>query len=308
MASSKAGGVSVESTVREEFHEDRSEGSTPLLHLEKQVQRALAEDVGAGDLTSVLIPEDTVGEAHILVREDAVLCGQPWVDEVFRQLDARVSLRWCVREGEAVTPQTVVATLTGPARALLTGERTALNFLQTLSGVATRTRQFVRAVNGLSTVIVDTRKTIPGLRLAEKYAVRMGGGTNHRMGLYDAILIKENHIAATGSIARAIDMARSYNGSYKFIQVEVETLEQLDQALEAGASMVMLDNMPVSQQQEAVTRVAGRALVEVSGGVGLEGVRAIAALGVDRISVGSLTKDIQAIDFSMRFKDANESH
>lgn len=276
----------------------------PALHLEKQVQRALAEDIGAGDLTSVLIPESKQCEAILLVREAAVICGQPWVNEVFRQLDEQVQVHWSVAEGDDIALNQVVATFSGPARALLTGERVALNFLQTLSGVATQTRHFVEAVQGTGAQIVDTRKTIPGLRLAEKYAVRIGGGTNHRMGLYDAILIKENHISATGSISNAIKLAREFNGKYKFIQVEVETIAQLEEALAAAVGMVMLDNMTSEQQRQAVTLVAGRALVEISGGVTLESVHALAALGVDRVSVGALTKDVKAIDFSMRFKDA----
>ncbi len=288
--------------MEQDFDESPQPGK-PTLHLQKQVQRALAEDIGAGDLTSVLIPETRHCEATILVREEAVICGQPWVNEVFRQLDERVMVQWTVAEGATIQTNQVVARLSGPARALLTGERVSLNFLQTLSGVATQTQRFVQAVTGTQAVIVDTRKTIPGLRLAEKYAVRIGGGTNHRMGLYDAILIKENHIAATGSITNAIHLARTYDGNCQFIQVEVETLAQLEEALAAGVGMVMLDNMSVEQQREAVACVAGRSLVEVSGGVSLEGVRAIAELGVDRISVGSLTKDIRAIDYSMRFKD-----
>jgi nicotinate-nucleotide pyrophosphorylase (carboxylating) len=298
-------GGEVEERAWMEPHQTQQESTAQRLHLEKQVQRTLAEDVGAGDLTAFLIPEPVVSEALILVRESAVLCGQPWVNEVFRQLDSRLQVDWKAAEGAEVLPGQEVATLKGPARALLTGERAALNFLQTLSGVATQTRQFVRAVAGTRAVIVDTRKTIPGLRLAEKYAVRIGGGTNHRMGLYDAILIKENHIAATGSITQAITLAQNIKGTYKFIQVEVETLEQLEEALIAGANMVMLDNMSLEMQRQAVMQVAGRARVEVSGGVNLESVRQIAELGVDRISIGSLTKDIKSIDFSMRFKDVN---
>lgn len=275
----------------------------PALHLEKQVQRALAEDIGAGDLTAELIPEARCAEAIILVRESAVICGQPWVNEVFRQLDPRVTVHWQVSEGTVLDAEQVVARLSGPARALLSGERVCLNFLQTLSGVATQTRHFVQAVAGTRAAIVDTRKTIPGLRLAEKYAVRIGGGTNHRMGLYDAILIKENHISATGSITNAVKLAKEFSGKYKFIQVEVENLEQLEEALSLEVGMVMLDNMTAEQQQRAIVQVAGRSLVEISGGVSLEGVRAIAELGVDRISVGALTKDVKAIDFSMRFLD-----
>ncbi len=275
----------------------------PALHLEKQVQRALAEDIGAGDLTAELIPEDRHCDALIIVREIAVVCGQPWVNEVFRQLDPRVQVDWQVAEGDELETNQVVARLSGPARALLTGERVSLNFLQTLSGVATQTRRFVQAVAGTRATIVDTRKTIPGLRLAEKYAVRIGGGTNHRMGLYDAILIKENHITATGSITNAVNMAKAFNGKYKFIQVEVETFEQLEEALDIGVGMVMLDNMTPEQQRMAIERVGNRSLVEISGGVSLDSVRLIAELGVDRISVGALTKDVKAIDYSMRFKD-----
>lgn len=271
-------------------------------NLREQVALALAEDVGSGDLTAALIPEARRAGATVRVREAAMLCGQPWFEAAFEQLDASVEIQWHVAEGALVGPDTLVATLRGSARALLTGERTALNFLQTLSAVATQTHRFTEAVVGCHVQIVDTRKTLPGLRLAEKYAVRVGGGANHRLGLYDGILIKENHIAAAGSLAAAVKQALMAAPSGVFVQVEVETLAQLEEAIAAHAPMILLDNMSLTQQHQAVTLTNGRAVLEVSGGVSLATVREIALTGVDRISVGSLTKDIKAVDFSMRFQ------
>jgi len=271
-------------------------------NLREQVALALAEDIGCGDQTAALIPESRLASAAVRVREAAILCGQPWFEAVFEQLDASVEIRWHVAEGAPAEPNTLVASLHGPARALLTGERTALNFLQTLSAVATQTRRFTDAVAGCRAQIVDTRKTLPGLRLAEKYAVRVGGGTNHRLGLYDGILIKENHIAAAGSLAAAIQQALVAAPPGVFVEVEVESLAQLDEALLAGAPMILLDNMTLAQQHQAVAVTNRQAVLEVSGGVSLSTVREIALTGVDRISVGSLTKDIKAIDFSMRFQ------
>lgn len=268
-------------------------------------RRALLEDVGPGDLTAGLVPDGKRAEARVITRENAVLCGAPWVEAVIRQIDPRTRIVWHRGEGQHCEPGQAVLTLEGEARALLTAERTALNFLQLLSAVATRTAQYVRAVQGTRARIVDTRKTLPGLRLAQKYAVGVGGGTNHRIGLYDAILIKENHIAAAGGVAAALKAAAEAAPGAKFVQIEVETLEQLDEALRHGARMVLLDNMDLPTLREAVRRneAAGdaRAVLEISGGVTLESLRALAETGVDRISVGALTKDVKAIDFSMRF-------
>lgn len=266
--------------------------------------RALQEDVGGGDLTAGLIDPAKRARAHILVREPAVLCGVPWAQAALRQLDPTVHLDWQVQEGHACVADQVVLEIEGSARALLTAERTALNFLQLLSAVATKTADFVAAVQsvpGSRAQIVDTRKTLPGLRLAQKYAVHKGGGTNHRLGLYDAVLIKENHIAAAGGVAAVLRRVAELAPAARFVEIEVETLAQLREALAAGASLVLLDNMGLAQLQEAVQLNAGRAKLEVSGGVNLSTVRAIAATGVDRISIGALTKDVKAIDFSMRF-------
>ncbi|NMM12190.1 MAG: carboxylating nicotinate-nucleotide diphosphorylase [Rhodoferax sp.] len=266
--------------------------------------RALQEDVGAGDLTAGLIDPTRRARAHVLAREAAVICGIPWAQAALQQVDPEVRLTWRVQEGQRCTPDQVVLEMEGSARALLTAERTALNFLQLLSAVATKTASYVDAVQsvpGNRAQIVDTRKTLPGLRLAQKYAVRTGGGTNHRIGLYDAVLIKENHIAAAGSVTAVLARAALVAPSAKFVEIEVETLAQLKEALNAGASMVLLDNMSLATLREAVQLNAGRAILEVSGGVNLSTVRDIAATGVDRISIGALTKDVQATDFSMRF-------
>ncbi|MCY7372039.1 MAG: carboxylating nicotinate-nucleotide diphosphorylase [Polaromonas sp.] len=265
-------------------------------------QRALSEDVGTGDLTADLIDAGRRCQAHVLVRENAVLCGQAWVEAAVLALDPQAQLRWHVRDGERCAANQVILELQGQARALLTAERTALNFLQLLSAVATKTAQYVAAVKGTRARIVDTRKTLPGLRMAQKYAVRTGGGTNHRMGLHDAVLIKENHIAAAGGVTAALQAAARVAAQANFVQIEIETLAQLDEALNAGASMVLLDNMDLPALREAVRLNAGRAVLEISGGVSLEGLRALAETGVDRISVGGLTKDVEATDFSMRFQ------
>ncbi|SFL96887.1 carboxylating nicotinate-nucleotide diphosphorylase [Variovorax sp. OV329] len=273
----------------------------------QDAQRALQEDTGSGDLTAALVPHEAHARARVLLREDATLCGAPWVEAVIRRLDPQAVIHWIRREGERCQAGETVLELQGRAQALLTGERTALNFLQLLSAVATRTATYVDAVKGTRASIVDTRKTLPGLRLAQKYAVRTGGGTNHRIGLYDAILIKENHIAAAGGIAQALAAANRSRGNARFIEIEVEALGQLDEALAHGARMVLLDNMdlPTLRQAVAMNDAAGdaRAILEISGGVTLESVRALAETGVDRISVGSLTKDVKAIDFSMRFEE-----
>lgn len=265
------------------------------------VRRALAEDVGAGDLTANLIPGATLARAQVISREDAVLCGTAWFDEVFRQLDRKVRVEWNARDGEPVRENQVLCTLAGPARAILTGERSALNFLQTLSGTATATRRYVEAIRGTKAVVLDTRKTLPGLRTAQKYAVRAGGGQNHRMGLYDAILIKENHIAAAGSVAAAVDAARRGAPAGTTVEVEVEDLAQLNEALAAGADRILLDNFSLKRLREAVLASAGRARLEASGGITLENIRAIAETGVDCISIGALTKHVRAVDLSLRF-------
>ena len=273
---------------------------------EADVARALAEDVGPGDLTAALVDPSRHARARILAREAAVLCGAPWVEATLRQIAPTATWRWRVEEGQACAADQVVLELEGPAQALLTAERTALNFLQLLSAVASRTALHVQAVAGTGTQIVDTRKTLPGLRLAQKYAVRVGGGTNHRIGLYDAVLIKENHIAAAGGVTAVLRRAAKLAQQARFIEIEVETLAQLDEALDAGARMVLLDNLDLPTLHEAVRRNAARgdykAILEISGGVTLEGLRALAETGVDRISIGGLTKDVKATDYSMRFQ------
>ena len=273
---------------------------------DSDVARALQEDAGDGDLTAGLIAAGGSSTARVLVREPAVLCGAPWAQAVVRQLDPQASVKWLCEEGARCEADQVVLEITGDSRALLTAERTALNFLQLLSAVATRTAVYVDAVRGTQARIVDTRKTLPGLRLAQKYAVRTGGGTNHRIGLYDAILIKENHIAAAGGVAAALKATAVVASRASFVEIEVETLAQLDEALANSARMVLLDNMDLPTLREAVRRneAAGpsRAVLEISGGVTLDSVRALAETGVDRISVGALTKDVKAIDFSMRFQ------
>ena len=276
------------------------------------VRRALQEDAGGGDLTAGLVPENCPATARVRVREAAVLCGAPWVEAVVRQLDPQARVAWHGAEGAACAADQTVLEISGDARALLTAERTALNFLQLLSAVATRTATYVEAVRGTRAQIVDTRKTLPGLRLAQKYAVRVGGGTNHRIGLYDAVLIKENHIAAAGGVGAALRAAARVAPQARFVEIEVETLAQLDEALAHGARMVLLDNMDLPTLREAVRRndAAGgaggaggeRAVLEISGGVTLESVRALAETGVDRISIGALTKDVKAVDFSMRLQ------
>ena len=264
--------------------------------------RALAEDIGTGDVTAALIDPARQARARVLARERAVVCGSAWFEATFRQLDPQVTLAWHVREGERCAPNQVVVEIQGQARAMLSAERTALNFLQLLSAVATKTATYVALVEGTRAHIVDTRKTLPGLRLAQKYAVLTGGGTNHRVGLYDAVLIKENHIAAAGGIAKVMQQAAGIAAQADFVEIEVETLDQLAEALQAGASMVLLDNMSLATLREAVRINAGRAILEISGGVTLDSLRALADTGVDRISIGTLTKDVQAIDFSMRFE------
>ncbi len=262
---------------------------------------ALAEDVGGGDLTAALIPETAQAEATVISREKAVLCGAAWFDAVFRQIDPSVAIEWRAADGERIEPNQLLCALRGPARALLTGERTALNFLQALSGTATLARQFADTVAGTGATILDTRKTLPGLRLAQKYAVRCGGCQNHRIGLFDAVLIKENHILAAGSITAAIAAARRLHPGVT-VEVEVESLAELEEALAAGPDIVMLDNFDLGTMAEAVRVTAKRVKLEASGNVNFSTVRKIAETGVDYISIGGLTKDVRAVDLSMRFR------
>ncbi len=273
-------------------------------YVSTSVATALAEDVGTGDLTAQLIPAGRVASATVITREDAVLCGTAWFDEVFKQVDARVRVSWSARDNERVRADQQLCTLEGPARSLLTGERTALNFLQMLSATATVTRKYVDAVAGTKCRILDTRKTIPGLRVAQKYAVRCGGGTNHRIGLFDAILVKENHIAAAGSIAGAVSEARRLD-SKVLLEVEVENLAQLREALDARVDRILLDNFTLEQMREAVQakgqHANARIELEASGNMSLETLRQVAETGVDFISVGGLTKHVRAVDLSMRF-------
>jgi len=264
------------------------------------VARALREDVGSGDCTAALIPADRSLATRVVCREDAVLAGRAWFDETFRQLDDGVRVDWSAEEGERLQPDREVCRMRGPARAILTGERTALNFLQTLSGTATRTRRYVDAIAGTGTVVLDTRKTLPGLRRAQKYAVLCGGGANHRIGLFDAVLIKENHIAAAGTIRAAVRAAQATRGD-RLLEVEVENIGQLGEAVAAGAQRVLLDNFPLAALREAAQRFADRVELEASGGIELDTIRAVAETGVHFISTGDLTKSVRAVDFSMRF-------
>jgi nicotinate-nucleotide pyrophosphorylase (carboxylating) len=265
------------------------------------VTRALQEDVGAGDLTARLIPEGRGGRARLMTRVTGVLCGVEWFSRTFQELDPDVEIFWHHRDGEEIVAGSSVCEIEGNARAMLTAERTAMNFVQMLSGVATKARRYVRAIEGTRARIYDTRKTIPGLRIAQKYAVRAGGANNHRIGLYDGILIKENHIVAAGGLRQAVEKALHDVPEGTMLQVEVETLEQLQDAIAAGAKLVLLDNFQLDGMRKAVELTAGRAELEASGGVTLQTVLAIAQTGVDRISVGALTKDIEALDLSMGF-------
>ncbi|ATE59915.1 carboxylating nicotinate-nucleotide diphosphorylase [Thauera sinica] len=270
------------------------------VEIQRNVATSLAEDVGTGDLTALLIPAGTDARGRVITREEAVICGTAWFDATFAALSPSAMVVWHVQDGDLAKPNQVLCDIVAGARTLLTAERTALNFLQLLSGTATVTRRFVDAVAGTRAKIVDTRKTLPGLRLAQKYAVTVGGGTNHRVGLYDGILIKENHIIAAGGIRQVVNEARTFAPSGVFIEVEVESLDQLREALDAGVRMILLDNMDPDQMREAVRIADGRAELEASGGVSLEKVRSIAETGVDRISIGSLTKDVKALDLSLR--------
>lgn len=274
---------------------------SPPDSISASVRNALTEDIGDGDLTAGLIDTNVQARGQVISREPAVLCGSPWFDEVFRQLDERIRVEWRAQEGEPVSANQLLCRLEGPARGLLSGERTALNFLQTLSGTATNTRCFVDAIKGTHAVILDTRKTLPGLRSAQKYAVRCGGARNHRMGLYDGILIKENHIMAAGGISATIAAARRQKIKVA-VEVEVESLQQLHEALKAGADILLLDNFDLDVLREAVRITAGRAKLEASGGIDLRQLRAVAETGVDYISVGALTKHLRSVDLSMRFE------
>ncbi len=274
------------------------------MHLLKSIDevayQALHEDLGDGDLTANLLPEDLQSKARLITREDAVLCGTYWFDSVFKQLDKNIKIQWHVKDGDDISENQELCTLEGPARALLTGERTAMNFIQTLSGTATITREYAKALEGTTTKLLDTRKTIPGLREAQKYAVRSGGGYNHRLGLFDGILLKENHIAASGSIGKAVSTAKKRYPETP-VEVEVETLGELKEAIGASADIIMLDNFSLTDMREAVVITDGRARLEASGGFDMKTLRETAETGVDYISVGALTKHVRALDLSMRF-------
>lgn len=269
-----------------------------------QAKNALSEDIGSGDLTAMLVPATQTAEAKVIVREHAVICGINWFNECFKQVDANAKINWLVNEGEQVQPNQILCKITGLARSLLTAERCALNFLQTLSATATAAKQYVDAVKGTSAQILDTRKTIPNLRLAQKYAVTIGGGHNQRLALYDGILIKENHIASAGSISKVMQQAFALNCG-KSIQIEVENLKQLQEALDAGATSILLDNFDAPLLREAVAinnRLHNKAILEASGGITLDNIREVAETGVDRISIGAITKDIKATDLSMQIE------
>jgi len=267
--------------------------------LQENVRVALQEDIGSGDITGLLLPDPSWVNARVIVREQAVLCGAPWFEAVMLQCHPDMRVTWHIAEGALMQPDDLVCDIHGPARALLTAERSALNFLQLLSGVATKARHYVNLIEGCKAAILDTRKTLPGMRLAQKYAVRVGGGKNQRLALYDGILIKENHIAAAGGIAAAMRSALALQAGVS-IQIEVESIAELNEALEAGATSILLDNFDLDSMRQAVHITAGRAVLEASGGINDNTVRAIGETGVDRISIGSLTKDIRATDYSLR--------
>jgi len=270
-------------------------------NIEHTVTTALDEDIKTGDLTAGLIPKEVNAIANIFCREDAIICGRPWFDEVFRQVDEKAQIEWLCEEGEQVTADTLICTITGSARHILTAERTALNFLQTLSGTATITSEYVKPLAGTNTKLLDTRKTLPGLRLGQKYAVACGGGQNHRIGLYDAILLKENHIMAAGGIAEAIGIAK-FQQPGKTVEVETENLEEVKEALNGGADIIMLDNFSVEMMHHAVKLVDKKAKLEVSGNVEIQHLQTLALTNVDFISTGAITKHLKSIDLSMRFK------
>ena len=267
----------------------------------RNVQSALSEDLGSGDLTASIIDQTAVASARLISRERAIFCGREWFNEVYNQLDPTIQTNWEVNDGETIRPDQMLCQVAGPARSLLSGERTALNFIQTLSGTASTTRTFVKAIEGTTTRILDTRKTLPGLRMAQKYAVSIGGGCNHRIGLFDGVLIKENHIQAAGSITRAVEIAARSATPGVLLEVEVENLTQLKEALSTSVSRILLDNFPRETLQQAVTLTQGKAELEASGNITLENVQSIARTGVDFISIGAITKHLQAIDFSLLF-------
>ena len=269
--------------------------------IERNVATAVAEDCGSGDLTAGLIPADKPGSASVITREDAILCGTAWFERCFRTFDPNVAIAWSAKDGDKISASQKLCEIRGNARALLSAERPALNFLQTLSATASHTQKYVAAIVGTRAAILDTRKTLPGLRLAQKYAVKTGGGINHRIGLYDGILIKENHIMAAGGIAPALEKAFALAAKNISVQIEVENTQQLEAALNAGAKLILLDNFTPEHMREAVAFTAGRAQLEASGGITLANVRSYAETGVDRISIGALTKDVRAVDLSMRF-------
>lgn len=275
------------------------DNTTLQIAIAANVSAALTEDIASGDINALLIPESQTAIAKIITRQDAVLCGTAWVSETFRQVDRSVKLLWHFNDGDNLKADDLIVEVTGPARSLLTGERTALNFLQLMSAVATRTRYFVSKIGRNPVELIDTRKTIPGLRLAQKYAVTCGGGQNHRMGLYDAFLIKENHIAACGGIDKAVQVARTLVPN-KLIEVETESLEELEQALQSGVDIIMLDNFSLEDTKKAVELSRGKAKIEASGGINDDTLIDIIQAGVDYVSMGTLTKDIKAVDLSMR--------
>lgn len=270
-------------------------------NISDSVKQAINEDVKTGDVTASLIPDDTMSKATLVCRDQAIICGVAWVNEVFKQVDAAVDIHWNVVDGDSVAENTTLCTFSGKAKSILTGERVALNYLQTLSATATQTQIYVQAISGTKTQVLDTRKTLPNLRLAQKYAVLCGGGQNHRMGLYDRVLIKENHIMAAGSITRAINRAREYYPDL-IVEVETENLQEYAEAVAAKADIIMLDNFSKADMRKAVEQEHGHILLEASGGVTLETIRDIAATGVDFISVGDITKNIQSVDLSLRFQ------
>ncbi len=276
--------------------------SIPHSIIKTQVSQALAEDIGSGDLTAELIPQDNQATAHLICREPAVLCGQDWFDEVFSQLDNSITIQWHANDGDSINNEQRICTISGNARHILTGERSAMNFLQTLSGTATSTQQYVRQLGSTSVKLLDTRKTIPGLREAQKYAVKCGGAYNHRYGLFDGVLIKENHIMAAGSITHAIANARISIPHTLKIEVEVETLEEVTEALNAGADILLLDNMDNNMLEQAIELNHGRALLEVSGNITMERLKELGRLAIDFISTGAITKHVRAVDFSLRFE------
>lgn len=292
-----------QTTLQDAFLKELRDSLPAAALIEQQVRAAMAEDLGGGDRTAALLPTDRQSRVELITRQKAVVCGRAWFDEVFRQLDPGIHIEWRAADGERVEPGRILCTLTGATRALLSGERTAMNYLQTLSGTASRARLYADAVAGLPVRLLDTRKTLPGLRVQQKYAVRCGGCHNHRMGLFDAILIKENHILAAGSITAALKAAFAVAAGLP-VEIEVEGLDELEEALAAGAAYLLLDNFDLERLRRAVVLANGKARLEASGGVTLDSVRDIAETGVDDISVGDLTKDVTSIDLSMRFVDA----